>query len=258
MGTVETSSGAWFGHSGDMGDVIYALPTIRALGGGTLFLYHREGKTSHGMDEAKARSLHSLLIQQSYINDVVFCPSGYPPYASDHDLNGFRDHGGKGRNLADMHLATHGLESAHRDSAWISIDSPVRAKRVVFARTARVRNRHFPWKRLWEYYHDSAGFIGTTDEHADFCRTIGDIPFIATKNLLEVASVIAGSHLFVGNESCPAAIAEGLKHTMIVEVTSWMRSWVFNRPGRLNELNERVALPEIKPDRGATNDHSLE
>ncbi len=26
----------WFGHSGDMGDVIYALPTIKAMGGGIL------------------------------------------------------------------------------------------------------------------------------------------------------------------------------------------------------------------------------
>ena len=33
-----------FKHSGDMGDIIFSLPTIRALGGGVLYLDPRGGQ----------------------------------------------------------------------------------------------------------------------------------------------------------------------------------------------------------------------
>jgi hypothetical protein len=40
---------------------------------------------------------------------------------------------------------------------------------------------------------------------------VGPVPIVATPTLLDVARVIAGCKLFVGNQSCPRAIAEGLK-----------------------------------------------
>ena len=42
--------------------------------------------------------------------------------APDHDLNGFRDHGQPGRNLADMHLATHGMGPEARHAPWLTVD----------------------------------------------------------------------------------------------------------------------------------------
>src|SRR5262249_34910561 len=125
----------WFGHSGDMGDIIYALPTIRGAGGGVLYLYHRPGKTWHGMDADKAASLRSPLILRQDVDDVIFCPEGRPPGAPDHNLNGFRDHGCPGRNLADMHLATHGLGTEARHTPWLEVDCPVAEAAVVFARS---------------------------------------------------------------------------------------------------------------------------
>ena len=41
---------------------IKALPTVKAAGGGVIYLYHQPGKTWHGMDAQKALSLRSLLI----------------------------------------------------------------------------------------------------------------------------------------------------------------------------------------------------
>src|SRR2546430_16669588 len=35
---IDTGTRRRFYHSGDLGDIIYALPAIRALGGGTLYL----------------------------------------------------------------------------------------------------------------------------------------------------------------------------------------------------------------------------
>jgi hypothetical protein len=235
----------WFGHSGDMGDIIYALPTVRAVGGGVLYLYHQDGKTWHGMDANRAASLRSLLALQPYIEDVVFCPDGHPPAARDHDLNGFRDHGQPGRNLADMHLATHGFGPEHRNRPWLSVDYPVSDYPVIFARSLRCRNERFPWRQVGETYHGVAAFVGTNEEHGDFCRQIAPIPLVPTEDLLAVARVIAGSRLFVGNQSCPAAIAEGLKQTMILEVYPPLSNCCFDRPGRINAWDRVAHLPAI-------------
>jgi hypothetical protein len=235
----------WFGHSGDLGDIIYALPTIKATGGGILYLYFKPGKTWHGMDADRAASLRSLLILQPYIDDVIFCPEGRPPGAPDHNLNGFRDHGRPGRNLADMHLATHGLGPEARYAPWLVVDVPAPEAAVVFARSARCRNGDFPWKRVWETYRRAAGFVGTAEEHEDFCSSIGPVPRIPTANLLEVARVIAGSRLVVGNQSCPAAIAEGLKHPLILEVYPSLPNCCFERLGRINAWNGEIELPDL-------------
>jgi hypothetical protein len=235
----------WFGHSGDLGDVIYALPTIRAAGGGILYLYHKPNKTWHGMDVDRAASLRSLLILQPYIRDVVFCPDGRPPGGSDHDLNGFRDHGRRGRNLADMHLATHGLAPEHRDTAWLKVDQPAIGQPVVFARSVRCRNERFPWRRIWEAYQGTAAFVGTAEEHEDFCRLVGLVPLVQTENLLAVARVIAGSRLFIGNQSCPAAIAEGLKKPIILEVFPALPNCCFKRPERIEAWDGTIRLPYV-------------
>jgi hypothetical protein len=228
-----------------MGDVIYALPTIRAAGGGMLYLYHQNGKTWHGMDAERAASLRSLLMLQPYISDVAFCPDGYPPGAKDHDLNGFRDHGQVGRNLADMHLATVGFGPEHRNECWLRVDHAIRDYPVIVARSMRCRNEKFPWRRLGETYRGAAAFVGTAEEHEDFCRLAVPIPRLTTPDLLDVARVISGSRLFVGNQSCPAAIAEGLKHRMILEVYPALPNCCFERPGRINAWDGAIQLPAV-------------
>jgi ADP-heptose:LPS heptosyltransferase len=56
-----------------------------------------------------------------------------------------------------------------------------------------------------------AVFVGLADEHSAFCAATGwDIPHHATDNMLELASVIAGAKLFIGNQSQALALAIGL------------------------------------------------
>jgi ADP-heptose:LPS heptosyltransferase len=57
---------------------------------------------------------------------------------------------------------------------------------------------------------------------------------LPTADLLSVARIIAECDLFVGNQSCAAAIAEGLKRRMILEVYPPQANCCFDRPGRIN------------------------
>ena len=233
--------GSWFGHSGDLGDIIYALPTIRAAGGGDLMLYHKPGRTTHGMDEQRVAAIKPLLEIQPYIKRVIWCPHGH----EDHNLNGFRDHHQPGRNIADMHLATHGFNSDARHAKWLSVDFTTELQPVIFCRSERYQNGQFPWKRVWKQYRHSAVFLGGAGEHERFCVECGHVPFRETANLLEAARIIAGAKLCVANQSVLHAIAEGLKHNTILEVCPSQPNCIFERIGKLNGWNENIELPAL-------------
>lgn len=207
------------------------------------YLYHIEGKTWHGMDGKKTALLRPLLLEQPYIEDVIWCPNGH----EDHNLNGFRDHRRPDRNLADMHLATHGLGSEHRYKRWLRVQRPISDHKVIFARTFAASNRNFPWKVIHERYAHEAVFLGLPREHEQFEMQIGRVKYVPTEDFLHAARIIAGSQLYVGGDSALSAIAEGLKHLMIVETPDPSR-WFggrFERLGRINVRDEWYEFPEV-------------
>lgn len=230
-----------FTHSGDIGDVIYALPTIRALGGGDLLLFHYEGRTSHGMNRAKVEKLRRLFEFQDYIHSFDFSEDFV-----DTSLNGFRDHHAAG-NLADMHLATNGLSWTHRTRAWLHCDDINYNYPVVFMRSPRYHNPNFDWRYILNKYQKQAVFIGTREDHELFKKEVGYVPWLELNDFMEIANVIAGSKLYVGNSTAATAVAEGLKHPkMIVEMCLiHPNSNSFSRVGLLEAWNTRIELPTI-------------
>ena len=50
-----------------------------------------------------------------------------------------------------------------------------------------------------------------------------------TTDFLEVGQIIAGSKLFIGNQSAAYTVAEGLKHNLIQETSPRIPSSYFNR-----------------------------
>lgn len=233
-----------FSHSGDLGDVIYSLPTIRACGGGNLILFDYPGRTAHGMSAAKVARIKPLLECQDYIGTVLWSESFI-----DHDLNGFRDHLGKTGNLTDAHLSTHGFDWNQRIERWIEVE-PRTEKNVIFSRSARYRNQNFDWASIVEEYRDEAGFVGFKDEHQEFCKLFGDVPLVDAPDFLELAKVIAGARLFVGNQSSPLAVAHGLKQNVIMEVST--ENWgarehcIFQRMNCIIGWDRKIELPSLK------------
>lgn len=229
-----------FGHSGDLGDIIYSLPTIRACGGGSITLFNYPGRTAHGMSEQKVNRIRPLLECQEYITEVIWT-DGW----ADHNLNGFRHHRAAG-NLADMHLATHGLGWQHRAKKWLSVD-PIKKHKVIVNRTARYQNEGFDWHAAVALYRDDMAFVGSPEEHGVFCHQFGDVPYEDAPNLLLVAQLIAGCELFIGNYSAPAAIAEGLKHPMVIEVCPGGNHQlaIFQRMGCILGWDARVEWPSV-------------
>lgn len=210
-----------FRHSGKLGDAVYSLPGVRLFPGAAFYV-----RVSEHLGEELIGQLLPLLRAQSYIGEAKV----WTDERFDHDLDRFRDYHPMWTNLADCHLHALGLDFSLRDVPWLSVE-PTRSpsKRVCFARSLAFRGVAGFWEEIYRLLGSEAFFVGTPKEHQEFIEHIGPIEYVPTTDLLELARVIAGAELFVGNQSCPYAIAEGLKRPSIQEVYPITPNCLFER-----------------------------
>lgn len=231
-----------FTHSGDIGDIVYSLPTIRAKGGGKLILFDSPGKTAHGMTKEKVERLRPLLEFQDYIYSLEW--SDIPIESS---LNGFRDHVRAHGNLTDAHLATHGLSWEERSTPWIKCDSKKEVYEVIIHRSFRYLNNNFPWDRVIDTYQDRIGFVGFEDEYKSFTNSFGKVSFVKADNFMELARIIKGSKLYIGNQSSPLSVALGMFHNTIIEVCPNHNHphCIFNRMNCIIGWDRKIIFPSL-------------
>lgn len=246
-----------FFHSGDFGDIIYCLPTIRALGGGKLVIGPaNHWKTRLCMTKEHVEIMRPLLEIQPYLTGVEF--SEALPDDLDLDLNQFREYliteherllkGERRLNLAESHLYTFKLSLEECERSWLTVDyaQPVPDRPVLIHRSARWRNSSFPWAKIMERHKHHACFVGLESEYADFTKDWGDLPYKPTANFLELARLIAGCRLYVGNQSLPYAICEGLKHNSVLEVWREGPNCLFKRKNAIYGESTIVYIPKIR------------
>ena len=226
-----------FKHSGDRGDLIYALPVIRALGGGQLFLWDappdrcmlEDGSISL-FTPAKIDSILPLILKQPYIRNA----SVWKGERFQYDFDVFRYHFDlRTTNLCDAQLQLFNVPVHEHANAWLAVD-PIQTEQIVVARSPRYHNESINWREVYQFIRGRAVFVGHPNEHRAFQQVAGPLPYHATNNMLELAQVIAGAHIFLGNQSCPYAIAEGLKKTAILEVCRGCPNTIFQRRGALH------------------------
>ena len=203
---------------GDVGDIVVSLATLQHRGGSYDYFLRDNGATKGIVSRADV--IKPLLQAQPYINAVRIWKREPIEWASE----GFRPnwHDRK-RNLATCH-AQHALDTGFiktlpdTGKPWLMAEADSRmAGRVVINRSPRYQNNFFPWLEIVRHYGESLVFIGLPHEHEEFQNTFGRVPYLFTDNMLEVSQVIAGSDLFIGNQSSCMTIAEGLKHPRILE-----------------------------------------
>lgn len=248
-----------FRHAGDLGDLIYAMPVMRALCNGDpgALLIEAATYTRQLLIPQNWCGIDKLLMQQPYVADVR-------PYRQGegvtYNLNDFRARlfksvrigQGKNKHLTHWMCETHGVPYACMDEPWLHVEEPIKAARVVFVRAGAGRPSHqvyqnnaFPWHYVWEKYGKEAVFIGTPDEHEIFCCTCGRVPHYKTADLYEAARVIAGCEMFVGNQTSTHAIAEAMKKRIILEVWREGPNVLVFRPGVTHGWDQFVKLQDL-------------
>jgi hypothetical protein len=217
-------------HSGNAGDVIYALPTIKKIHeitGVPVCLYLRLDKplpdpifsnTSHSMGAVMinantANKLIILLTTQSYISNIDV----YTDQKIHIDLDFFRS---KTLPLNNANIArwcgyvTGVTPELWRPWLFVTPKTSFNDK-IIVARSERYRNSTINYSFLKNY--DNVLFIGIKSEYEDMKKSIPNLKLYDTYSFLEIAQIIAGCKFFIGNQSFPYAIAEALKAPRILE-----------------------------------------
>lgn len=237
-----------FAHGGDVGDLIYGLPVMKTVGPGTLVLHHHSVREP--FTEAKVEKLAPLLRLQPYIEEVYF---QHDRPDTKWDFNPFRERNWQVRStkmesLAQSQFRIFKLEEGPIRDQWLWVDelTEIPGRPVVIHRSPRYHFARFPWLDILSKYKDQAAFIGMADEHANFCSEFRvNIPHYKTRDYLELARVIAGARLFIGNQSCPYAIAEGLKQNAILEALPGCDDCRFYRDNLQNNTSGAYVLPDL-------------
>lgn len=218
-----------FKHSGNTGDIIYSLPSIKKVcedkgERATLYIqlgvvnkfadkHHPVGNVQ--MNQTMFDMLHPLLIAQPYINNVIcYNNEGIPKL--DYDLDKFRV---EFRNLSagnislwynmvypelrpDLHLPS--LKVIPKPNDYIIVN-----------RSARYNNLFINYSMLKEY--DNVYFVGVKREFETLAVNNSKLNYLEVSDFYELASYIAGCKLFIGNQSMAFSIAEQLKVKRIIE-----------------------------------------
>lgn len=240
-----------FRHAGDFGDVVYSGVVIRYVvtdGKPAILAFEAGGYTRQKLTPDVYKLIAPLMLAQPYIGEVVQFRAGMNV---DVNLNDFRKLLSKNWraqvSLCQWMCRAHGVPEEEMDKAWITVPEPKRVASVIVNRSGRRHNTAFPWAKIREKYREHGClFVGYESEYDAFRASVWpDIAYHHTDDCLQLAEVIAGADLFIGNQSLPYAIAEGMKKPAILEVWAGHADCLFHRPDCWHGWDHTVTLPDL-------------
>ena len=208
---------------------------MRDLGGGVLYLCDRP--FTKQLSGVRYQTIRPLLLSQPYIKDVRW----HAGEKITHDFSTFRKTYGRNRTLAEIQARYVGAKPHGSVDRWLHVEAKPN-DRVIIHRSPRYHNNLFPWSQVLKHFGAACLFVGPENEYRDFAGRFGEVEHTLPADFLVLARMIAGSRLFIGNQSSPYAVAEGLKHNTIQETSPRAQDCIFTRPNAQFVLKGRVAL----------------
>jgi len=223
-----------FKHSGGFGDMIYGLPAVIALGGGTYI-----------MQDHQRAVLGELFDRQPCIKEVVVLPfEEWQKVEVTHNLDTFRE--SNGDSIIRMHLDAFNLEF-DLTQKWIFNIEANRIAPIVIFDTGRQRwpGHTVQWHVL-RGYEDKCVFVGNDTDYEIFLHDRQlDIKRHKVPDLYEFTRVIAGADLYISNVSCVCASGEGLKVPRVVDQYIGKPQYPYG-PDGYNELTKKIIDRYVK------------
>lgn len=208
-----------FLHGGRIGDAIYALYTVKALGGGDF--YFNQHHAPIGWNEELAKLTLKLIKYQDYVKKVGlinrqnitynlidaeqdYNPEKFPEWAGD-DWPG-------NIHLAKRYAVHFGVDWG-LDEPWLTAPKTKNIDVVVHAPSYRITDKIQLYFTILELLRNkySVAIIGTPHdlEHWQY-HQLADVQLVTPKDMLEAADWINSAKVFLGAVSSGHAIAEGL------------------------------------------------
>lgn len=236
-------------HSGHIGDIIYSLSFVKALGVDVCYSIgfdmlnqkpnHPSGK--YTMTESSYEYLKPLLEHQPYIK-MVLKNNGQKV---DYDLDTFRN---QGFNLGSYDLKkwyeiVYPQVEVNVSNKVLTCDLPTLpylSNKIVINLSLRYRNQQIDYSKL-KPYESQIVFVGLDDEYIHFTNTFKlNVKRVNVKDALHMAQIIKSCELFIGNQSSVFAIAEQMKHTRILELYNQSPNVIPTTNGRAFTSTEQM------------------
>ena len=216
-------------HSGNAGDLIYSLPAMRKasdIKGEKVHLYlqinvaGKYGNMLHPMGNVQMnRMMAEMLIPLLMSTDFIGkCEITEETQQVDYNFDLFRKFHNYTGHISQWYFHIY-PELTCDLSVPVNFDlAPGNvAFDIVLNRTARYHNPTFDYSIL-KPYQDRITFVGLPDEFRVISAKLPNIKHYPIDDFYQLAQVIAGCNLFIGNQSMAFAIAEQIKHPRILEI----------------------------------------
>lgn len=192
---------------------------------------------------ARFKAIETIAEATDYISKISF---QHPPRGVTHDIARFREkRWACPENLTQWQGRYFNLKMPAAPDPWLHVEDAPKHDKIVVNRTARYHTTFFPWRLIVEKYGDEILFLGLPDEHREFQKQARrTIAYTPTEDFFEAAKIIAGSKLFICNQSSLHWIAAGLGHPYIQETfgKAYARTAIVPRENALHtDSNEGLA-----------------
>ena len=187
-----------FYHSGATGDVIYAMPTIKALGGGIFNV---------NLPDDLYDTVLPLLESQEYIYEVK---KGREFVGNVFNLDKFRNNNDLHlTHLVQLHLQSFDIIDETWKQGWLKVE-PIKSNNSFINITPRYKSLTTDWIKEINFLKDNSDnvyFIGLESEYEPYKHLIERYEI---RDYLELAQLLAGAKYVSGNQSSFMAVAQGI------------------------------------------------
>lgn len=214
-----------FLHASKIGDLIYALPTIK-----TLCLKHNSRAIIVCLQYQVVEALRSLLIEENYVLNITLLEDFHLYLTKERrtniigwaNLEGFRefDMGMDSRDslpicYAKAFKVENKVKELIKDS-WITrpgINNNYLHKGTLINYTPRYQDKLFSWKEVIQNSPKPYFFAGTSGEYKIFTERYPkiEVEHVIFKDYKQAAEIFCTIRMFIGNQSSLFALAEAMK-----------------------------------------------
>lgn len=244
-------------HSGNLGDIIYALPTIKELGIDHLILNVCADPNFRARilrsDDAKA--IARQLVGEVGLIKVTVVATNLPfdhvdlsVFDIDYNLDSFRiSSPDPSLHLVYQHALPFGI-TPNTSIPWVTrkyAKIVPHEKYMVLSVTPRYRRfpETFYQEILSQIPPEKIWIIGTPLDRGRLSGCQGN--WMYTNDFSNIFSLIQNASIFVGNPSFPYAIAEAMKLPRIVEVPEIANAYPLDATGHLAHMYPSAMLSEM-------------
>lgn len=216
-----------FKHFGLIGDIIYAIPAMKVLAGDRKIHLHLQINQKTLYKKSMKHPNEGKILTEKSVSMLAPLLLSQPEFAVcdiltdqpvDYDLDEFRNYpfDYNTNHICRWYFHMYGI-TADLGQPWLRVNPDHSFKdEIVIARSFRYRAPGISYDFLRNY--PDITFVGLKEEYEDMKKAIPGLKHRVVTDFLEFAQIIAGCKFFIGNQSFPFAVAEGLKVKRVLEL----------------------------------------